>query len=481
MNKINKFWQYCFLIFFALVPMIFISMPVWLACLTIFAIIWVCCKYKLTKFPLILFIVAFAVRLAFNLIVRTPPISDFGVLYNAAKSILVGDLTFNSSRYFYLWAYQIGFVGFQALLLKIWDSLFFLKVINCLISSTICLLVYLIAKEFVKEKSARIVALIYAFLPFTITYTSVLTNQHFSTLLIYLALYLIVSDKIRTKYLTKYIYIYIISGVLIGVANVIRPEGVVTILAICLALLLNLKKGHIQEIIISLVVLLVFYFGSFKLIEQVLIKTDLAPYGLTNNAPYWKFVLGLNHETMGRYDNRDVYLLNEGNEGKAQAVIKERLLVRPYMYWDLFDNKIRTFWNSTSLEWSFHHLVDVEFDWGIFIFKVNDAVAILQKCSSFIVFVLYIFLWIGWLMGIRHKKINPKIYFIMNQVFVSLEVYLFIEVQPRYSYYIQVSVAILAALGIDYFTDFYAKNKKYLKKIFISPSKNAKISISRSK
>lgn len=36
-----------------------------------------------------------------------------------------------------------------------------------------------------------------------------------------------------------------------------------------------------------------------------------------------------------------------------------------------------------------------------------------------------------------------------NQVFVTLGVYLLIEVQARYAYSVQVSVAILAALGLS--------------------------------
>ncbi|MBE6153707.1 MAG: hypothetical protein E7166_05740 [Firmicutes bacterium] len=118
---------------------------------------------------------------------------------NASRSLLGGDTSFNNSTYFNLWAYQIGFVTYQTLLLKICNSVFFLKIVNCIISSSICVLIYLISKEFVKEKSAQIVSIIYSFLVFTISYTSVLSNQHISTFLIYLSLYILIAKKLKLE------------------------------------------------------------------------------------------------------------------------------------------------------------------------------------------------------------------------------------------------------------------------------------------
>jgi len=199
MNKLKKFWIYCFIICFSLIPILFISIPFYLMLLTFLSIIFICLKFKLQKFPIFLFIVSLVIRIIFNIIIKTPPVSDFDVLLNASRSLLGGDTSFNNSTYFNLWAYQIGFVTYQTLLLKICNSVFFLKIVNCIISSSICVLIYLISKEFVKEKSAQIVSIIYSFLVFTISYTSVLSNQHISTFLIYLSLYILIAKKLKLE------------------------------------------------------------------------------------------------------------------------------------------------------------------------------------------------------------------------------------------------------------------------------------------
>ena len=173
MEKLSKFWIYCFLILFSLVPILFVEMPIWITLISIILIIFICTKFNIKKFPIIIFILSFLIRLIFNLLVDTQPVSDFGGLYNASKLLLNGNTSYNKLPYFISYPYQIGFVSYQTILLKICNSLLFLKITNCIISSLIVVLIYLISKEFVKEKNAQIVSIIYSLMPFTISYTSV--------------------------------------------------------------------------------------------------------------------------------------------------------------------------------------------------------------------------------------------------------------------------------------------------------------------
>lgn len=172
-----------------------------LALFIMLLIIFLLNKVRIRCFLLFIFLTAFIVRLTFVLIVNTPPTSDFLTLLNASKLFNIGDYSFNNSMYFYNWSYQLGFVVYQGILLKIINSILFLKIINCLITSLVCVLIYLMAKYFSNDKNAKIVSLLYCFFPFSITYNSVLTNQHFSALLIYFGLYLLIC-KLYAKILS---------------------------------------------------------------------------------------------------------------------------------------------------------------------------------------------------------------------------------------------------------------------------------------
>ena len=56
-----------------------------------------------------------------------------------------------------------------------------------------------------------------------------------------------------------------------------------------------------------------------------------------------------------------------------------------------------------------------------------------------------------------------KILILINQVFVTLGVYMLIEVQPRYVYFIQITTVILMGIGIEYICENYKKYRRLIK------------------
>lgn len=446
-DKLPKIWVYIFLLFFVLIPILSVDISLWLTIFLFVIIVFICKKFDLKHFPIILFATSLILRLAFNLFVETEPISDFKVLFDASQQLLKGDTSFNQTLYFSLWPYQLGFVVYQTLLLKIWNSLFFLKLINCICSSLICLLIYLISKKFVKEKSAQIISLVYSLSIFSISYTSVLSNQHMASLLVYFALYIILTERIIKDNYIK----YIVAAILIAISNIIRPEAIITIFAIILYLILLMRKTNAKKTIIQISLLLIIYFSSLFLVDQVFINTGLSPNGLKNNAPHWKFVLGFNHETNGTYSDNDIYVLE--NEEAGVELIKERIFVSPLKLLTLFKNKILIFWNRTSLSWSFTDSFISTHN------RLIELLPILENHNSYIYYFMYILIIVGIYNCFKNKKYDNKILLILNQVFVTFGVFLLIEVQPRYSYYVQISVIILASLGLDYLLKFLNKNK----------------------
>lgn len=438
---IKKYWVYLFLLFFITVPWLYadyISYTILFFALFAFILY----KFDIPKFPLILFIIALLLRIGVVLCIKTPPQSDFLLLYEGSQGVLEGDFSFLNRNYFQKWAYQTGFVLYQSVLLRICNKILFLKLVNCILSSLTVVLVYLTAKEFAGKKAAAWVSLVYCILPFPLTLVTVLTNQIPATFLLYLGIYIIISSKIN---LNSYIR-YLIFALLTAFSNVLRPEGIIPILAVVLFLILTFNKKSIKETCINLLIVVSVYFLTFEMISLLFKITGMSPLGLTNNASYWKFVLGFNHETSGTYSSADMYVI--GNEDAAYALIKERIFVPIGQLKELFINKINVFWNSCVLHWSFSYIKS-----GLYLFgkefQIKEFVVLLEKATVFAMNIIYAASIYGVFANIRKKVCDYRFLYFMNMVFITFGVYLLIEVQPRYAYNIQPAVFILAALGIS--------------------------------
>ncbi len=194
--------------------------------------------YKLKIPPRItiisILILSFMLRLIFILLVQTKIKSDFAIMYNASKEVTNGNLSIFNKLYFQNWAYQTPFVLYQALILKLSGSVFVLKLLNICFMTGTNLMIYLIVRKMVSERSAAVVALLYAVYPAPILLSSVLTNQHISTFLIYLGIYILMR-KSNVKNL-------IIAGTCFGVGNLMRPDGIIVISAIVIASVILIKK-----------------------------------------------------------------------------------------------------------------------------------------------------------------------------------------------------------------------------------------------
>ena len=133
--------------------------------------------HQVPRFTLWLLVGGILVRLVVIWILHPPLESDFEKLYEAAQSLLAGDLSFNSTPYFRLWAYQSAYVCWEAMWLTIWNHPIFLEIVHaCFAAGTVCLL-YRIVLPHVRQSSAQLMALLLTCFPFACTLTTVLTNQ----------------------------------------------------------------------------------------------------------------------------------------------------------------------------------------------------------------------------------------------------------------------------------------------------------------
>lgn len=380
----------------------------------------------------LVFLAALITRIIIIFVIKTPVANDFLTFYNGAVRLNNGDLTFTGEEHFVLWPYQLGFVVYESLLLKICNSIMFLKLVNCVLASLTVLLIYLIAKEFVKNYVAASAAIIYSLLPFPAIYVTILSNQFIASFLVYFGLFILISSKIKIKEWQR----FLIFGILLSFSNALRPEGIIPLLTVLGYLLFTLRKINYKSKLISFAVLLSSYVVMGWLLSSAVKWSGLSADGLSSNTPYWKFVLGLNYESGGTYWGEDLAVLYD-NEASLNLV-KERLLMPIGQWASLFYNKIITFWNSDALHWSFSGLSDY-----------NELYLFLLKLNKILMPLIYVLALLGVLAFLRDKNRDNRLWYLIFQTVITFGIYLIIEVQPRYSYHIIIAVIILAAVGVN--------------------------------
>lgn len=411
--SIPKVWIYIFMAFLFLIPLVLLENRIYL-------ILMICCillvyKYDIPKYGVLIFGVALVARIYIILSVPTPPQSDFALLLDAFQKLLIGDLSYLDSVYFQNWAYQIGFVWFQSFFLRIWNDVLILKLLNCVMAAGTTTLVYLLSKEFVDKKAAQFVSVVYCWMPFTLTYVTVLSNQFVATFAIFMGIYILVAKNIQWN---DYIR-YGIFTLLLVIANVMRPESIIPLCAIILFLLLTIRKSDVLKKVTILLMVIVEYVLLFFLIERIFIGTGISSLGLSNNWPILKFLFGFNHETSGGYSTADTLFM--GNDEGAMQELLSRISVPFSQLLRLFKNKIRIFWDGGTVHWALNVFRESELNLLGRDIDVTSYISDMDKVNSIIMIVVYVLAAIGVLNYVKGKY-RKEIIIIVNQVFVTFGV-----------------------------------------------------------
>jgi hypothetical protein len=138
-NIITLFTDFRLVLFFAAL-LFFLLIP---------AIIYLVNRWKVPVWiqGAALFLFALAIRIVWIYNVPTVPISDFELLYNASTDWVRGDFSFVKTPYFDMWSYQLGYVWFQSLLMRLFGTGYeAIKIFNCIFSSLTVLTGYLTTK-----------------------------------------------------------------------------------------------------------------------------------------------------------------------------------------------------------------------------------------------------------------------------------------------------------------------------------------------
>lgn len=400
------------------------------------------------KLAALITILAFCVRLAYILLVENEPKSDFAILFEASKGIVSNDLGFLDSSYFKRWAYQVPFVLFQSLFLFIYNSVFTLKVVNVLMMTGICYFIYSIGKKMGSGKSGAVISLLYAIYPYSFITSNILTNQHSSTFFLLLGLNILMSCKKK--------YMLIISALAFAVGYLLRPDSLITVIAlICVAayrlidFLASKNKEKLQQFLFAGASTIAAIFFIW-LITAIMTLTVFGKNGLGNNRPEWKFVLGFNTESMGTYAETDSNILtienDEEREAKSEKIIKAYLKDANIL--QFFSEKVKIFWSSGD-----------QYHWSVQDKSLSSAVFILRSVEEGL-YLLILLLFLSSAILSLVKNEGSLGILISDISFIGIFIiYLFIEIQPRYRYIAMPFIFISASYSLS-FIESKLKSKK---------------------
>ena len=422
---------------FSFLGMVFLLYKMYLPAIVVIVLAFlVSRKIKVKRFWILLLVVSFLIRLAAIVIFNFPQTTDFKLMYECALKFVNHDFSWNSTAYFMMWPYQSGFVVYEGLLLKLINNIYFLKVLNIIYESLLVVLIYYFSRRFVKDESARVAAILFMVYPYNIYLGTTLANHHIATILSYLGIVFLLSSK-------KKPYYFIVAGILIGLSNVLRPEGIIIIFSYLLFMIFNLKKDNFKKEVLGFLILLVSYGGVNLICSNLIILSGVNNDGLKNTNPLWKFVLGFNRDSCGYYDSNDEVYIND--KEKELEIIKERL--NPSNVGRLVLCKTNRMWLSNKID-----VKDSSYDKAYYIgnikIKFNDLANVVSLTNHYI-FLFVMVMMILWVFRNRKDIINNESLFFLIMVVVAYFVFLLIEIQPRYLYLIHPSIFILSAYEIE--------------------------------
>lgn len=416
-------------------------------------VLWLClrCLTPAKHFGVILFVLRFALALCFILWLNSQPVQDFNTMYTAAGQLARGDHAYLDNVYFFNWAYQSAFTAYEAVVIALFgQSPLPLQLLNAAYLAGTNLMVYLIARKLVSQRAAMTAGVLYALYPAPLFLAGVLTNQHLSVFLFYTAVYLLL--RTPRPCLPRWLG----AGALIALGNAMRPIGVILLLAAGIwSVICWLRSGHIRWLLSGMSAA-ASYILLGALLSGIIVWSGINPQGLANNQPMWKFVVGLNQDSSGHWNEADyeTYLdpsltQTEANEAMTQEVL-ERLSVGPVKLAGLAWRKSAAMWaGSEDLYWGFGHhdqsapAVPLPLSWNTTQLLFGD----LDKGIYLLAFALALYALVR---RLRDKAPDPAPLLLTLLLCGYYAVHLIVEVQVRYRYFLMPCVFLLAACALDH-------------------------------
>lgn len=425
-EKIENIINYCMIFIISLIILIGnIKNGVILFLTSIILIYLFVKKVKINNFMIFLIIFSFTTKIICVLLLKIPILADYWIMYEASQNMINNDYSFLNKPYFLTWGYQLFHVFYETFVLGIFNDVIVLKVLNCIYSTIITIMIYLITRNISSENAARISSLLYSITLYPLYLNSILGNQQLALMLMLIGVYILLFKQNNFRNL-------IIVGILTAFSNLERSEAIIYIVTMLIYFFISNNK--FKEIAKKSVIILFTYFIIVKGSSFILIKSGFNDIGFENKNPYWKFITGFSYETNGKYNFNDEYLSNTSDleNSKKEAINR----IKKVEKWPkLFYEKTKIIWLYGDLEEHFNAK------------NINIPDELKQIIFNYIRLMnLMIILFV--IIGLYKNKLSNESKFFMINIIIYFFVYLLIEVQIRYYFNPQVSLFIISSIGI---------------------------------
>lgn len=413
----------------------------------IFTIIIVYAALKLNRYSskayiLVLVFMSFTMYFLWNIYASTEPVSDYKVIFQGAERIINGSFrekSFNKSSYFYFYNYQIVYTSYIALIMEIFgNKLLWFKLFDWFYMTLTSIIMYKLINKISTKDAAAVGSIFYALYIPNIIGSSVVNNQHISTLFLCLALYFIIR--------AERLYDVALSGVMLGFTQILRPVGVIIIIAVTIVYAYkSFTEKRYRSYFKYFALFILCYMLTVKGFDAVFMKAGLAPGPISqSNAKYFKFVLGLKGEGL--------YNIQTENAEKTQVYFDLKTLNFDYEKYNkecieavktsLKDYKNTLIFVKDKMI-NFTGGMDNQLDFSLAKDKLNNNVYLLGDAGSMQYILLLICTTASLILKLKKYRQSIDIFYILLIGFVLVHV--FIEAQTRYRYEVYVFLIILSA------------------------------------
>ena len=256
---------------------------------------------------------------------------------------------------------------------------------------------------------------------------------------------------------------------LLALSNAVRPMGLVAVLALCACMVFQLmevweRRSGWTALLPGLCTLAA-YFLCGALISGLVVWTGLNRLGLTNQAPEWKFVLGLNTQSLGRYSDADAAAVFGPGvadwRGELERLLEERLTISLPALLRLMAHKIRIMWGGfEDASWvlTASYLAELE-GRGLAAAALAGTGVLQRLCSG--CWISVNLLNAGAALSALRRRERPRgvRLLLMLTALAYFCAHLFIEIQIRYRSTMTVLLVILAAAGFDWAAGLFRRRR----------------------
>ena len=393
------------------------------------------------KFLLFLFFVSLLLRIFMVSMIDVPVNSNYKMMYDVSLELISHTESYKSSLPVLTFGYQLGYVFYQSILLSIVNSVFFLKIVNCVTSSFTIVFIYLISKELSNKKAASIISIIYSIFLFPLLFPSLLSNQILSMLLVLIAIYL----WIRQKRIT--VFRSIVIGILLVIAEVLQRDIFIIVIGFVFYLVFLIINNKEKKMLFLSMICIVSTFIILLVTTSYVFKvTGISPNGLANKNPAWRVLEGVHVSSNGRIQEDDFKYL--GSVEKTKKELNRRIREDYLDFPKLFLNKIKTIWFSSDIGRFFNDN------------KEEEEIQFYIMINQFFVYFFFIMSLLSVITIFKKIYKSPQIFisFILVSYFIY---YLIVEVTPEYAYSLQILEAVLASITLGYILDKKKKGVEY--------------------